>query len=171
MLCLANSERIKLTPWVHMVFEVEDLLQASPATVSRCGMVYVDPEDLGWQPLVDTWKIGPVEKKITAEQMTYLYHLFMEYFQPLLRLARKHGSFVILQVTGSKVRLFCELLSSMLELTKFTALSEVNVYKPLLAKMFAWGALWSIASNFRDAEKETFEGFIREVMGEETYLR
>lgn len=36
MLCLANSERIKLTPYVHMVFEVQDLAQASPATVSRC---------------------------------------------------------------------------------------------------------------------------------------
>lgn len=35
MLCLANSERIKLTPYVHMVFEVQDLAQASPATVSR----------------------------------------------------------------------------------------------------------------------------------------
>lgn len=37
MLCLANSERIKFTPYVHMVFEVGDLKQASPATVSRCG--------------------------------------------------------------------------------------------------------------------------------------
>ena len=40
MLCLANSERIKFTPYVHMVFEVMDLSQASPATVSRCGMNY-----------------------------------------------------------------------------------------------------------------------------------
>lgn len=38
MLCLANSERIKFTPYVHMIFEVMDLAQASPATVSRCGM-------------------------------------------------------------------------------------------------------------------------------------
>lgn len=37
MLCLANSERIKLTSNVTMLFEVQDLAQASPATVSRCG--------------------------------------------------------------------------------------------------------------------------------------
>lgn len=37
MLCLANSERIKFTPYIHMVFEVADLAVASPATVSRYG--------------------------------------------------------------------------------------------------------------------------------------
>jgi len=35
MLCLANSEHIKFTPYIHMMFEVQDLAVASPATVSR----------------------------------------------------------------------------------------------------------------------------------------
>lgn len=35
MLCLANGERIKLSNSIHMVFEVQDLAVASPATVSR----------------------------------------------------------------------------------------------------------------------------------------
>ncbi|OON20093.1 hypothetical protein X801_04034 [Opisthorchis viverrini] len=59
MLCLANSERIKLTNYVHMLFEVQDLAVASPATVSRCGMVYVDSEELGWMPYVKN--IRPIE--------------------------------------------------------------------------------------------------------------
>jgi hypothetical protein len=52
-LCLPNSERIKLDPArMRMLFEVADLAVASPATVSRCGMVYVSPEDSGWRPYV-----------------------------------------------------------------------------------------------------------------------
>ena len=41
VLCLANGERIALTPGMRLMFEVDDLSQASPATISRCAMVYV----------------------------------------------------------------------------------------------------------------------------------
>ena len=54
-LCLANGERIKLKSQMRMLFEVQDLAVASPATVSRCGMVYMTPSDIGWKPYVDKW--------------------------------------------------------------------------------------------------------------------
>jgi dynein heavy chain len=54
-LCLANGQRIKLRSQMRMLFEVQDLSVASPATVSRCGMVYLTPEELGWRPYVKTW--------------------------------------------------------------------------------------------------------------------
>jgi dynein heavy chain len=54
-LCLANGQRIKLRLPMRILFEVQDLAVASPATVSRCGMVYLTYEELGWRPFVRTW--------------------------------------------------------------------------------------------------------------------
>lgn len=51
-LCLANGERIKLKPQMKMLFEVMDLAVASPATVSRCGMVYLDEDVVGYKAIV-----------------------------------------------------------------------------------------------------------------------
>ena len=55
MLCLANGERIRLKPSMRLVFEVEDLLCASPATVSRLGVVYFAHDSVGWMPYVYSW--------------------------------------------------------------------------------------------------------------------
>jgi len=55
LLTLINGERIAMPAQVSLLFEVEDLSVASPATVSRAGMVYVDASELGWRPFVDSW--------------------------------------------------------------------------------------------------------------------
>ncbi|KAI4497255.1 hypothetical protein M0802_007739 [Mischocyttarus mexicanus] len=55
LLTLPNQERIKLQNHCSLLFEVGDLLYASPATVSRAGMVYVDPKNLGYQSYIDKW--------------------------------------------------------------------------------------------------------------------
>ena len=55
LLCLPNNERIKLPPRLTMVFEAADLDQASPATVSRCGMIYVNSGTVPASALLDAW--------------------------------------------------------------------------------------------------------------------
>lgn len=55
ILTLINSERITMPEQVSLLFEVGDLRVASPATVSRCGMVYNDYKDWGWKPYVKSW--------------------------------------------------------------------------------------------------------------------
>ncbi|MCQ2815680.1 MAG: hypothetical protein MJ252_00290 [archaeon] len=54
-LCLPSSAIIVLNESITMMFEVEDLQHASPATVSRCGMVYMEPASMGLMPMVKTW--------------------------------------------------------------------------------------------------------------------
>jgi dynein heavy chain, axonemal len=71
MLCLPNGERIKMPDTCTMMFEVNDLVEASPATVSRCGMVYMEPVYLGWEPIVETWS-ELMEDIISDKWLTFI---------------------------------------------------------------------------------------------------
>jgi dynein heavy chain len=44
-----------MTDNCKITFEVQDLINASPATVSRAGIIYVSASDLGWEPIVHSW--------------------------------------------------------------------------------------------------------------------
>ena len=73
-----------------MLFEVQDLSVASPATVSRCGMVYMTPEDLGWRPFVQSWipRVFPDESILLEEHKIILQSLFDTTIEPGLEKIR-----------------------------------------------------------------------------------
>jgi len=67
----------------------QDLAVASPATVSRCGMVYVDPNELGWRPYVTTWLRVNMTLKLKEESRKFILDLFDAYLEDGLRFLRK----------------------------------------------------------------------------------
>ena len=62
-----------------MMFEVMDLAVASPATVSRCGMVYLEPSILGLQPYVNCYlKTLPDAVFDHQDKLQSLFDRFLE---------------------------------------------------------------------------------------------
>ncbi|KAK6302903.1 hypothetical protein J4Q44_G00272580 [Coregonus suidteri] len=55
VLTLASNERISLSSSMRLLFEISHLRAATPATVSRAGILYVNPQDLGWSSYVTSW--------------------------------------------------------------------------------------------------------------------
>jgi len=83
MLCLNNGQRIKMPETCTMMFEVNDLRVASPATVSRCGMVYLEPVHLGWKVLVQTWALK-MDGIIIEPYLTKICDLLLPVLEKLL---------------------------------------------------------------------------------------
>ncbi|XP_055452394.1 dynein axonemal heavy chain 6 [Psammomys obesus] len=161
MLCLANSERIKLTPQIHMLFEVQDLRVASPATVSRCGMVFVDPEELKWMPYVKTW-MNRISEKLNEETEEYLLNLFNRHVEEGLQFVNKKCSQAIPQVDISKVTTLCCLLESLLLVKEGGILSlEQMKLNTVLCQTFVFCYLWSLGGNLTENYWDSFDTFIR----------
>ena len=53
VLTLVSNERVPLTDEMRMIFEVNSLANATPATVSRAGILYINESDIGWMPYVE----------------------------------------------------------------------------------------------------------------------
>ncbi|OBS73367.1 hypothetical protein A6R68_12044 [Neotoma lepida] len=75
VLTLASNERIPLNRTMRLVFEISHLRTATPATVSRAGILYINPADLGWNPVVSSW----IERRKVQSEKANLTILFDKY--------------------------------------------------------------------------------------------
>ena len=77
MLTLASNERIPLKPHMRMVFEIRDLKHATPATVSRAGILYISTnQGTQWRSLIKSFVKQRTEND---EVKVWLQELFDEY--------------------------------------------------------------------------------------------
>ncbi len=55
VLTLVSNDRIPLTPPMRLLFEIANLRNATPATVSRGGVLFINESDIGWGPYMNAW--------------------------------------------------------------------------------------------------------------------
>lgn len=93
-LCLMSGEIIQMTAQMNLIFEVQDLAAASPATVSRCGMVYVEPSAMGWRHLMKSWLIA-LPECMQGRYRDQMAKLFEWLLPPCLRCVQKNCKLVM----------------------------------------------------------------------------
>ncbi|KAJ3321819.1 Dynein heavy chain 6, axonemal [Boothiomyces sp. JEL0866] len=163
LLTLINGERIKMSPSMHMLFEVGDLAVASPATVSRCGMVYMDPAILGWQSYVKMW-LRKQPEKVTAELKDYLLTLFTTYVDKGLQYVRRHGKEYIKSVDLNLVVSLCRLLQTYINKSDIDFKKPIADLQVLFANIFIFCYVWSIGGNLADGCQEGFDTWFRDYL-------
>ena len=81
-LTLANGDRLPMMANCKLIFEPKDIDNASPATVSRNGMVYMSSSGLDWSPLYASWV---KKKKVPPEDAGKIRRLFEDNFTELFK--------------------------------------------------------------------------------------
>lgn len=166
-LCLNSGQIIKLKPTMTIMFEVEDLSQASPATVSRCGMVLMEPQQLGHTPLITSY-CNDLEKFLgkTAETVRTLMHYLSDC---CIEFTNTRGKFPV--PTDPNF-----LINSMLNMfecyVKDWRSDEVSVKIPKEAEEMVihsviFAHIWSIGVALDETTRPKFDLFFQEILNNE----
>ncbi|XP_073386148.1 dynein-1-alpha heavy chain, flagellar inner arm I1 complex isoform X3 [Physcomitrium patens] len=168
LLTLPNGERIRVQNHCKLLFEVSDLQYASPATVSRCGMVFVDSKNLGYQPYIWRWcNSREKERPVETEQIRELFQKYVpacidfvleglvmgELTKPLMQ--------TIPLTNLNMVRQLCNMLEAIL-------CDKFQVHRPVaLEALFIYLCVWSIGGSIVQTivsqDRSRFDSFIKSI--------
>lgn len=110
ILTLASNERIALTNEMRLIFEIATLKSATPATVSRAGILYINAQDLGWSPYVTSW----IEKRSSKMERSLLTVLFDRYIPTVLNVINNKMKQITPMSDIAMIQMTCDLLESLL---------------------------------------------------------
>ena len=160
MLCLSNGERIKLSAKMHMLFEVNDLSVASPATVSRCGMVYMEAVYIGMQAYITTWATTVLPKKLPQHGQR-ISSLLTKYAIPAIEFVREECREGTASVNEQLLRSVFNLLDSTL-LPEYGVVVGKGGVEGMINLWFIFSIIWGVGGNIHDASRGKFDAYIRD---------
>uniref|UniRef100_A0AAQ5X8M4 Dynein axonemal heavy chain 12 n=1 Tax=Amphiprion ocellaris TaxID=80972 RepID=A0AAQ5X8M4_AMPOC len=166
-LCLMSGEIIQMSSQMSLIFEAMDLSQASPATVSRCGMIYMEPSQLGWNPLVISWMNTLPDALQTADCRSLLLELFHWLVPPALTMLRKHCREVVSTSDSNTVLSLCRLFEMLLTEPVKTEPGDKNIRTWIMAA-FAFSLVWSVGGSCDADSREKFSEFFRVMVSGKT---
>ena len=169
-LCLNSGQIIQLTPRMTMMFEVEDLEVASPATVSRCGMVYMEPESLTLDPLIKSW-MQKLPAKVGANKLIVknLEEMFNDMMEDGCYFVRRNCPEMVKTVDNnlccSQMRLLDCFLSKYIEdedgLKKISQ-EAIDALSGQIKAIFFFCMIWSVGATTGQIGRARFDKWIRE---------
>uniref|UniRef100_A0A3Q3ETL8 Dynein axonemal heavy chain 11 n=1 Tax=Labrus bergylta TaxID=56723 RepID=A0A3Q3ETL8_9LABR len=135
VLTLASNERVPLTSSMRLVFEISHLRTATPATVSRAGILYVNHQDLGWTPYVASW----IDQRERQTERAHLTILFEKYVPRCVEQMRNTFKTITPIPENSMVQTLCTLLNCLLLPENIPPDSPRELYETY----FAFACIWA----------------------------
>uniref|UniRef100_A0A8D2PY76 Dynein axonemal heavy chain 12 n=1 Tax=Zosterops lateralis melanops TaxID=1220523 RepID=A0A8D2PY76_ZOSLA len=172
-LCLMSGEVIQMSPQMTLIFETMDLSQASPATVSRCGMIYLEPSQLGWRPVVTSWLTKLPEPLNSEEHQNLLLGLFEWLVPPALRVRQKQCKVFFAFFSCSRQLLTCLCLTVLFRImfvnqtvqgSCSVSICETVINFLPLQGCFVFATIWSIGGTCDGDSRTIFDNFLRETL-------
>ncbi|XP_006151956.1 dynein heavy chain 2, axonemal [Tupaia chinensis] len=160
VLTLINGERIAMPEQVSLVFEVENLAVASPATVSRCGMVYTDYVDLGWKPYVQSW----LEKRPKAEAEP-LQRMFEKLINKILTFKKDNCNELVPLPEYSGIMSLCKLYSALATPENGLNPADGENFATMVEMMFVFSMIWSVCASVDEEGRKKIDSYLREIEG------
>ncbi|XP_053614808.1 dynein axonemal heavy chain 12 [Plodia interpunctella] len=159
-LCLTSGEVMAMSNVMSMIFEVMDLSQASPATVSRCGMIYMESSSLGFMPFYKSW-VNTLNPYWLDENEEYIFEICDWLFTPLIYYVRKYCTQL---VTGGEVNLVISTLR-LIEMLMDNAIEgeeDTKYTRTWFLASCMCAFVWGVGGILNTESREKFDELVKE---------
>ena len=159
-LCLMSGEIIQCTPEMSLIFETQDLSQASPATVSRCGMIYMEPRSIGWRAMFKSWL--DEQSELVKSESKLVENLFEWFVDPCLTFIRKQCKEVLATTDMQMARSLMYMFEMHLDEEAVALDQAKKSIKTWIQGVFMFSLVWSIGASVDLEGREKFSEFVLE---------